>query len=211
MEILVGCLIGVVIAATGLGAGIPTTPLSILLLGLPPVECVGTVLVFSAAIKVLATFLYARRGHVDRRVLGYLLAGGIPGAIAGALPLDRMRSARPTAVVLALVGSTVILSAVSTLLRPTAREGNQERLRLGSWLAPIWRSAWRCPRLEERCIWRRATVSRRRWRSCCWAVWRESRWASAWQIEWRPRGSDWRCCCAPPYWAHGSRSGGWLN
>ena len=73
MEILVGALIGLVIATTGLGAGILTTPLLILFFGLPPAACVGTALVFSTGIKVLATFLYARRGQVDRRVLGYLL------------------------------------------------------------------------------------------------------------------------------------------
>jgi uncharacterized membrane protein YfcA len=135
MEILLGVVIGLVIAATGLGAGILTTPLLILLFGLPAAECVGTALLFSTVVKVLATFLYARRGHVDRRVLGYLLAGGIPGAIAGALLLDRMRSPRLTAVVLALVGSTVILSALLTMIRSTERQGQQERPGLLSWLA----------------------------------------------------------------------------
>ncbi len=134
MEILAGAIIGMIIATTGIGAGILTAPLLIVVFGQPPAESVGTVLVFSTAIKVFATALYARRGVVNRRVLAWLLAGGVPGAFAGALLLNRARSAQLSSVVLLLVGAAVVVTAAGTLLRPGAR-GGDVRPRLLAWLA----------------------------------------------------------------------------
>ncbi len=52
MEIALGFIIAVFIALTGVGAGSLTTPLLILLLGLPAKECVGTALIFGTVVKV---------------------------------------------------------------------------------------------------------------------------------------------------------------
>lgn len=135
MEIAVGLLIGFIIATTGLGAGILTTPVLLLLFGLPPAVCVGTALVFSTVIKIFATLLYARHGRVNGRVLAHLLAGGVPGAVAGALLLRQLQSARLTPVVLSLIGLTVVFSALLTLLRPVAQQNRSDRFRAISWLA----------------------------------------------------------------------------
>jgi uncharacterized protein len=129
MEILVGAVIGFVVATTGVGAGILTTPALILLLGLPAAASVGTTLSFSTAIKLVATALYFRNRKVDGRVLAWMLAGGVPGALGGALLLGRLSDPRLSGVLLCLVGATVIISASAGLFRPrhTAHESDSVR------------------------------------------------------------------------------------
>ena len=53
MEIALGFVISVFIALTGVGAGSLTTPLLILLLGMPAKQCVGTALIFGAVVKII--------------------------------------------------------------------------------------------------------------------------------------------------------------
>ena len=54
-EVILGFVISVAIALTGVGAGSLTTPLLILLLGLPAAECVGTSLIFIFSSVALIT------------------------------------------------------------------------------------------------------------------------------------------------------------
>jgi len=58
MEFALGFVIAVAIALTGVGAGSLTTPLLILLLGIPAKESVGTALIFGAVVKVLTAPVY---------------------------------------------------------------------------------------------------------------------------------------------------------
>src|SRR5580704_14755263 len=90
MEIILGFLIAVAIGVTGVGAGIITAPVLILFFHVPPVFAVGTALAFGVAVKLLVVPMQLARKQVDFRVLGYMLAGGIPGVIIGALNLYRV-------------------------------------------------------------------------------------------------------------------------
>ncbi len=56
------------IALTGVGAGSLTTPLLILLLGMPVKECVGTALIFGTVVKVITVPTYMARKQVNWRV-----------------------------------------------------------------------------------------------------------------------------------------------
>jgi len=111
LGILIGLIIGLVIGSTGLGGGVLTAPILILFMGLSPAESVGTALVFSAAAKVSGALVYLNRGQVDFRVLGHLLAGGVPGAAVGALSLGRIPAAGSNGVVLIIIGAAVVASA----------------------------------------------------------------------------------------------------
>jgi uncharacterized protein len=117
MEVLYGFLIALVIGMTGIGGGTLAAPALILLLKLPPAESVGTALVFSAIVKLNASLLYLYRRQVDYGVLGYLLIGGVPGAAIGAIFLHRLHVAQYGAVILAVVGATVVISAAFNLVR----------------------------------------------------------------------------------------------
>jgi uncharacterized membrane protein YfcA len=117
MEILAGFLIALSIGLTGVGGGVITAPVLILFFRLPPAEAVGTALIFVAAVKIFAVPVYLWRRQVDFRLMGYMLAGGVPGVILGSLALNRFHAGRQGGVVLAVVGAVVVLSAITSLLR----------------------------------------------------------------------------------------------
>src|SRR5579863_8870407 len=87
MPIALGFVISVFIALTGVGAGSLTTPLLILLLGMPAKECVGTAPIFGAVVKVVSLPTYMARGQINKRALMYMLGAGFPGVLGGALLL----------------------------------------------------------------------------------------------------------------------------
>ena len=114
-EVFLGFAISVAIALTGVGAGSMTTPLLILLLGLPAAECVGTSLIFGAAVKLITAPLYWFRGQMNWRALGYLLGTGLPGVLAGSLLLHGVKSG----MMMALIGFTIMSVALLNLFRFT--------------------------------------------------------------------------------------------
>jgi uncharacterized membrane protein YfcA len=113
MEIALGFIIAVFIAITGVGAGSMTTPMLILLLGMPTKQAVGTALIFGAAVKILTTPLYIARKQVNWRAFGFLMVTGLPGVLIGTLLLQGFKSDLLTA----FVGFTIVSIAVINLLR----------------------------------------------------------------------------------------------
>jgi uncharacterized membrane protein YfcA len=136
MEVICGFLIALVIGMTGIGGGTLAAPALILLLRLPPAESVGTALVFAAIIKFNASLIYLYRRQVNYKVLGWLLVGGVPGAALGAIALHRMQLAQYSGVILAIVGVTVVVSALFNLLRHKLQPiSSTYRPSLLSWLS----------------------------------------------------------------------------
>src|SRR5580698_10189779 len=129
MEIALGFVIAVFIALTGVGAGSLTTPLLILLLGLPAKECVGTALIFGTVVKVLTVPAYVARRQVNWRVFRFMTIAGIPGVIAGAFLLSRV----PSTLVTGLVGLTISSIALVNLFRCT----HVVRHDRAPWLSPV--------------------------------------------------------------------------
>ncbi len=135
VEILLGLLIGVAIGGTGVGGGTLTVPALIILMGYPSHVAVATALIFSAAVKVCASGVYLLRRQVNFKVLGYLLAGGLPGAIFGAYALERLHSKKCETLILAAVGMIIAVTAIINLAgRRTPRTRGQSRLSLVSLL-----------------------------------------------------------------------------
>jgi len=122
--VLLGFLIAVAIGVTGVGGGVITAPVLILFLGVPPVEAVTVSLLFAAAVKMLVAPAYVWRGQVDFRVLGRLLAGGIPGVLAGSLLLEKLSAARQSAVLTTILGVTIAATAGFNLWRLWWRQHN---------------------------------------------------------------------------------------
>lgn len=120
MEIAIGFVIAVLVGLTGVGGGSFTTPLLVLLCGISGAEAVGTALVFSTVIKVIAApfFLAAKKVHF--RYLRLMLLGGIPGLLAGTYLLAAMR-ARWNPLVPMLIGVTLVVSAVITFVYGTRK------------------------------------------------------------------------------------------
>jgi uncharacterized membrane protein YfcA len=140
MEFLVGFLIALAIAMTGVGAGTVTAPTLILFLNMPLGIAVGTALVFSSVVKLIAAPIYWYRKQVNWRIFGYLVLGGLPGVIIGSLLLSKTFVHKYEGIVFAILGVTVILAAGRTFL-PEGRKTNGRTRDRSKWLpfiaAPI--------------------------------------------------------------------------
>ena len=77
---LLGVFVGLLVGSLGVGGGAITTP-TLILLGVAPINAVGTDLLFVLPSKLFATLLYHRRGEVDVTSTKKLLMGGIPAII----------------------------------------------------------------------------------------------------------------------------------
>jgi uncharacterized membrane protein YfcA len=136
MEFLLGFLIAAAIGLTGVGAGTVTTPVLILFLHLPPALAVGTALIFSTAVKLLAAPVYLIRKQVHWRTLLFLIAGGLPGVLAGSLLLSRIRSEHSDSLLYILLGLTIV-TFTSVNLYKMIRASGRDPLRDGSRWLPL--------------------------------------------------------------------------
>ena len=109
---LAGLLVGMVIGVTGVGGGVVTAPVLILVFGIAPASSVGCALLYSAAVKLSSSLVYLFRRQVDFPILFRMLAGGLPGALAGAYLLAHFRQLRSAPVILTVVGASVLAAAL---------------------------------------------------------------------------------------------------
>lgn len=138
MEVLLGCAIGLAIALTGVGSGSLTTPLLIILFGVSPAAAVGTALTFGAIVKIATVPMYAVRRQINWRILRYLLAGGLPGVLAGGFLLDHMKADNYRPYVYMAVGLLIVGTGAFNLFRifyPKPQPSNNDRSRLLPWFA----------------------------------------------------------------------------
>jgi uncharacterized protein len=138
MEFAAGFVIAVVIALTGVGAGTITAPLLILFVHVPPDIAVGTALAYSAVVKIIVGPVQMIRRQVNYRVLGFMLAGGLPGVILGSLLFGRVAHRGNWAALYWVLGGIIIFSSSWHIYRyffPSAG-GSGQRNRLG-WITGL--------------------------------------------------------------------------
>jgi uncharacterized membrane protein YfcA len=111
MEIAAGFLIAVCIALTGVGAGTITAPILILFLHVPAGVAVGTALAYAAIVKLIVAPAQMVRKQVNYRVLGYMLVGGLPGVILGALLFRRVAHQGNWSLVYWALGGIIVFSS----------------------------------------------------------------------------------------------------
>ncbi len=112
LEYAIGFVIAMFIALTGVGAGTITTPLLVLFLGVPTAVAVSTGLVFSAAVKLALVPTQIARKQVNWRVLGYMLAGGLPGVLLGSLVLNHLATSGSKLLMNGLLGLVLVVTAL---------------------------------------------------------------------------------------------------
>ena len=117
MEVLIGFLIAVVIAVTGVGAGTLTAPMLILFLHVPVPVAVGTALTYSAIVKLIVVPVQIWRKNVNYRIAGWMLAGGLPGVVLGSLIFRGLAAHGNKSVLYALLGSIISASSVWHIYR----------------------------------------------------------------------------------------------
>jgi uncharacterized protein len=138
LAILLGFLIAVAIAITGVGAGSLTTPILMLFLGVPPAIAVGTALTFGFVVKVVSAPIYLVRKQVDFRVLAFLLLGGLPGVVLGSLWLGSLQKGAKQSLLYVLIGSLIGLTALFHLwrmTRPRVESAQKDRAKYLPWFA----------------------------------------------------------------------------
>jgi uncharacterized membrane protein YfcA len=116
MQYLIGFLIALFIALTGVGAGTLTVPVLVLFLGVPAADAVAIGLIFSAAVKLILVPAQVARGAVAWRTLGRMLLGGIPGVLLGSLVLHRLITAGSMNLLNGVLGIILVLTASWQLL-----------------------------------------------------------------------------------------------
>jgi uncharacterized membrane protein YfcA len=138
MQYLIGFIIAVFIALTGVGAGTITTPLLILFLHVPAAVAVSVGLMFSAAVKLVLVPAQIWRKQVCWRTLGYMLLGGLPGVLIGSLLLRHLVNAGSRQIVNGALGLILVFTAIWQIVfsfRPMKAESTRpDRAHILPWL-----------------------------------------------------------------------------
>jgi len=111
MQYLIGFIIALFIALTGVGAGTVTVPVLVLFLGVPAPIAVGIGLMFATAVKLILIPAQIMRRNVAWRTLGYMLLGGVPGVIIGSLFLKHLVNAGSQNLMNALLGTILVTTS----------------------------------------------------------------------------------------------------
>jgi hypothetical protein len=111
LQLLIGFLIAVVIALTGVGAGVITAPLLILFLHVPVEIAVSTSLAYAAIVKLIVVPVQIVRRQVSYRILLWMLLGGIPGVILGSLFFRHVAQHGPKSLLYIVLGAIIIFSS----------------------------------------------------------------------------------------------------
>lgn len=138
MEVVLGFLIAVVIAITGVGAGTITAPLLLLFLHVPVSVCVGTALAYSTLVKLIVVPVQIWRKQVNYKIVGVMLLGGIPGVVLGSLLFRRVALQGGQALLYAALGFIIVISSALHIYRhfhpPVNRAEIKDR---PSWVAAL--------------------------------------------------------------------------
>jgi uncharacterized membrane protein YfcA len=142
MDFLIGFVIAVVIALTGVGAGVITAPLLILFLHVPLEIAVSTALAYSAIVKLIVVPAQVVRRQVDYKVLGFMLIGGLPGVILGSIAFKHVAAHGPRIALMFALGAIILFTSgwhIFRHFRPPgiARPGKDRSRLIGAIMLPI--------------------------------------------------------------------------
>ena len=90
--VLLGVAVGMMVGLTSIGTGAIATPVLIMFLDGPPIGAVGSAIVRGAAMKAVGIWRHGRQKTVDRRLVGYLIAGSVPSVGVAVLIVSFLRS-----------------------------------------------------------------------------------------------------------------------
>jgi uncharacterized protein len=117
MDFVIGFCIAVVIALSGVGAGVITAPLLILFLNVPVEIAVSTALAYSAIVKLVVVPVQVIRKQVNYRVLGVMLLGGLPGVVLGSILFKHVAAYGPKTALYFVLGAIIIFTSGWHLFR----------------------------------------------------------------------------------------------
>lgn len=126
-----GLAVGFVVGMTGMGGGALMTPLMILLFKVEPLAAVSSDLVVSLLMKPVGGAVHARRGTVNRPLVGWLVCGSVPSAFAGVLLLRALTGHDPARALKPLLGAVLVVAAVSIGVKAALQRHRDQRTATG--------------------------------------------------------------------------------
>lgn len=112
--VILGLVVGVLVGATGVGAGSLVTP-ALALAGVPPAVAIGTDLAYAAASKSAGALAHRAQRTLDLRVAGLLALGSVPAALMAVLVLALSGAYLTGGFVTGALALALILTAIALL------------------------------------------------------------------------------------------------
>ena len=147
--VLLGFLVGLLSGMFGVGGGFLTTPL-LIFYGIPPTVAVASATTQITGASVSGAMVHMRRGGVDLKMAGVMIAGGLIGSLIGAAVFRLLQSSGQIDVVIGFmyvlilgwIGSIMVVDSLKSLgyIKPAVAEA--PRPRHNRWVASLpyrWR------------------------------------------------------------------------
>ena len=128
--VLGSAVVGFLVGLTGAGGGALMTPMLILLFGVKPSTAISSDLVAAVVMRPVGAFVHMRKGTVNLRLVGWMVAGSVPMAFFGAYLLHLFGNSKSDQnTIQILLGSALLLGAAAMVLRLALdrRAGNVRR------------------------------------------------------------------------------------
>ena len=113
---LAGLIVGFTVGLTGMGGGALMTPILVLLFKVQPLAAVSSDLVAAVVMKPIGGAVHLRRGTVNKRLVGWLMAGSIPSAFGGVLILRALGDGQAVQNHIKTAMGWALLLAVATMI-----------------------------------------------------------------------------------------------
>ena len=147
--VVLGFLVGLLSGMFGVGGGFLTTPL-LIFYGIPPTVAVASATTQITGASVSGAMVHMRRGGVDLKMAGVMIAGGLIGSLIGAAVFRLLQSSGQIDVVIGFmyvlilgwIGSIMVIDSLKSLgfIKPAVAEA--PRPRHNRWVASLpyrWR------------------------------------------------------------------------
>jgi uncharacterized membrane protein YfcA len=118
--VVAGLVVGVLIGATGMGAGSLMAPVLISVFGISAVSAVGTDLLYSAGTKLVGGVRHLKLGTVNTEIARWMAMGSVPASVAGVFTLHSLAASQGAKIesqVKTAIAVALMLVAVAVVIR----------------------------------------------------------------------------------------------
>jgi uncharacterized membrane protein YfcA len=147
--VVLGFLVGLLSGMFGVGGGFLTTPL-LIFYGIPPTVAVASAATQITGASVSGAMVHMRRGGVDLKMAGVMIAGGLFGSVVGAVLFRLLQSSGQIDVVIGLlyvlilgwIGALMLLDSLKSLGFLKVGQPETPQQRRHRWVASLpyrWR------------------------------------------------------------------------
>ncbi len=147
--VVLGFGVGLLSGMFGVGGGFLTTPI-LIFYGIPPTVAVASATTQITGASVSGAIVHMRRGGVDLKMAGVMIAGGLLGSMVGAVLFRLLQSSGQIDVVIGFmyvlilgwIGSVMLLDSLRTLGYVPAKSSEATRPRHNRWVTSLpyrWR------------------------------------------------------------------------